>query len=206
MEKIVLIGAGSYCSGVIDSIEKSGEYEILGITDPIVKDNFCGYPILGTDEVLYDVYKKGIRKAHVTVGSVKTPALRKKIVTMAEKIGFELVSIIDPSAIVSTRVVLGKMTYVAKGAIINSNVRIGNYCIINTGSIVEHGCDIEDWVHIAPGSTLAGDIKIGNSSHIGLNSSILQGVTIGSNVVVGIGSTVIRNVDSNKIVYGVVKG
>lgn len=206
MEKIVLIGAGGYCSGVIDSIEKDKKYRIVGITDPISKDEFCGYPVLGTDDVLQEVFNSGVKKAHITVGSVKTPNLRKKLVEMAKNIGFELVTIIDSSSVIASRVKLGEMVYVAKGAIVNSDVEIGNYCMINTGCIIEHGCRIKDWVHVAPGSVIAGDVIIGDSSHIGLNSSILQGIVIGHDVIVGAGSTVIRNVDSNKTVYGVVKG
>ena len=205
-EKIVLIGAGGYCSGVIDSIETSTNFEIFGITDPNVTGSFCGYPILGDDSVLDDVFKKGIKKAHITVGSVASPLLRKKLVKMAETIGFELVSIIDRTALLSSRVKIGKMVYIAKKAVINSFAEIGDYCIINTGCVIEHGCKISNWVHIAPGATLAADITIGDSSHLGLNASVLQGIRIGNNVIVGAGSVVIRDVDDNKTVYGVVKG
>ena len=205
-DKVVLIGAGGYCSGVIDSIETSSDYEIYGITDPNVKGSFCGYPILGDDSVLTDVFNNGVRKAHITVGSVGRPDLRKKLVKMAERIGFELVSIIDITATVSASAKLGKMIYVAKKAIVNSLAEVGDYCIINTASVVEHGCRISNWVHIAPGATLAADIVVGESSHVGLNASILQGITIGRDVIVGAGSTVIRNVSDNKTVYGVVKG
>ena len=205
-EKIVLIGSGGYCSGIIDSIERGNLFSIYGITDPAVRGTFCGYPVLGDDSVLQSVFDSGIKKAFVTIGSVGVPALRKKMVRMAKEIGFELVSVIDPSASVATRANLGEMIYVGKQAVINSFVDIGDFCIINTGSIVEHGSNISDWVHIAPGAVVAGDVVVGDSSHIGLNATVLQGVTIGHDVVVGAGSTVIRNVSDNKTVYGVVKG
>ena len=205
-EQIVLIGAGGYCSGIIDSIETSNQYDIYGITDPVVTGTFCGYPILGNDSVLKDVFDSGIRKAHITVGSVASPSLRKKLIKMAEEIGFELVTIIDKTAVLASRIKLGKMAFIAKRAIINSLATIGDYCIINTAAVIEHGCKIDNWVHIAPGAVLAADISVGHSSHIGLNASIKQGVTIGSNVIVGAGSVVIRDVPNNKIVYGVVKG
>lgn len=206
MKKVVLIGAGGYCSGVIDSLKKMNQYEIAGITDPVKKGTLCGAQILGTDDELERLYCEGIQYAHVTVGSIGDPSLRRKLVKKAKTIGFELISIIDPTSIISEFTTLGEMIYVAKNAVINSNVSIGNYCMINTGCIVEHGCILEDFVHIAPGAVVAGDVHIGENSHVGLNASILQGIHINPNVIIGAGSVVLGDVLSEKTVYGVVKG
>ncbi len=205
MEKVVLIGAGGYCSSVIDSMLCEGRYEIAGITDPIREGLWYGFPILGNDDILPALYDAGIRKAHVTVGSIARPTKRKELVSYAEKIGFEMVSVIDPSSSIAKGVQFGKMIYIGKKAVINSMVSVGDYCMINTGSIVEHGCRIENWVHIAPGSTLAADITIGDSSHVGVGTTILQGIKVGSDTIIGAGSVVIRDVESSQTVYGVVK-
>lgn len=205
MEKIVLLGAGGYCSAVIDSILAEGKYEIVGITDPVRVGTWAGFPILGTDDILPELYKSGIRQAHITVGSIARPTKRKELAQYAEKIGFHMVSVIDPSSNIASGVKLGKMAYVGKRAVINAMAIVGDYCMINTGCIVEHGCRIEDWVHIAPGSVLAADITIGDSSHVGVGSTVLQGIKIGCNTVIGAGSVVIRDVPSDRTVYGVVK-
>lgn len=206
MEKIILLGAGGYCSGVLDSLKKMHMYQVVGITDPISQGNVHGIPIVGNDEILQNIYASGVHNAHITVGTVGNPKVRQKLVKLAQNIGFNLVSIIDPTAILSEYVNYGEMVYIGKKAIINSDVFIGDYCMINTASIVEHGCRLGNFVHIAPGAVIAGDVIIGNNTHIGLNSSILQGIKIEENVIVGAGSTVIRNVTKNKTVYGIVKG
>lgn len=205
MKKLVLIGAGGYCSGIIDSLQDSNEYEIVGITDPTVKGEVYGIPIIGTDSILEELYQSGITCAHISVGSVGDPSLRVNLIIMARKIGFELISIIDGTAVIAKHVLFGAMIYIGKNAVINSNARIGDYCIINTACVVEHGCEIGDFVHIAPASVLAGDVKIGNNSHVGLNTTILQGVEIGHHVIIGAGSVVIRNVCDNQTVVGLVK-
>lgn len=204
MEKIVLIGAGGYFSGVADSIITSSGYDIVGVTDPVRTENMCGIPVLGDDSILEDIYSSGVKGAHITVGCIGNYDVRRRLVEQAKKIGFELVSIVDRSASVSTFVQMGEMTYVAKNAIINSNVTIGNYCIINSGSIVEHGCRLGNYVHIAPGAVLAADVTVGNGTHIGINSSIRQGISIGENVMVGAGSVVLGDVASNRTVYGII--
>lgn len=206
-DKLVLIGAGGYCRGVLDSLLLLDSYEIVGITDPAtpIGTDVYGISVLGTDDILPKLFESGVKKAHITVGSVGNCSLRKKLVEMAENIGFELVTIIDPNAVLAKDVRLGKMVYIGKSATINSDVEIGNYCIINTGSIIEHGCRIGNFVHVAPGSVLVGDIHVGNESHFGLNCSILQGLTIGNRVIVGAGSTVLRNVNDGETVVGIVK-
>lgn len=207
MKRVVLIGGGGYCSGVIDSLSTQNDYEIVGITDPKLPKgtNVCGVNVLGDDSLLPELYEQGVRYAFVTVGSVKTSEYRERIVKMAKAIGFLFISVIDSTAIIAKNVTMGEMVYVGKGAIINNNVRIGNFCIINTGAIVEHGCIIEDYVHIAPGAVLAGDIHIDSRAHIGLNASILQGVEIGPKAIVGAGAIVLRNIRDEEVAVGIVK-
>lgn len=208
-KKMVLIGGGGYCKGVLDSLLNNNlyDYVIVGITDPTEKIGtlISNIPIIGNDDILQTLYDSGVKYAHITVGSVGDCSLRKKLVTKARKIGFELVSIIDASAIIADDVKLGEMIYVGKRAVINANVEIGKYCIINTGSIVEHGCKLGDYVHVAPGAVLVGDITVGCETHLGLNCSILQGLTIGNQVIVGAATTVLRNIEDNEKVVGLVK-
>lgn len=208
--KVVFIGAGGYCKGVLDSFLHNdiySQYEVIGITDPSVipKTLINNISVLGNDSILQDLYNDGVKYAHITVGSVKDCTLRKNLIKMVKEIGFDLISIIDDSAILARDIYLGEMIYVGKGAIINADVRIGDYCIINTGSIIEHGCRLDNYVHIAPGSVLTGDIHVGNETHLGLNCSILQGINIGANAVIGAGSTILRDVNDNERAVGIVK-
>lgn len=207
MEKVILAGSGGFCSAVIDSIKSQGKYEILGILDlPSCQGNeICGIKVIGTDDDLKKFYDLGIKNYFVTVGSIGNYQTRKKLVNMAKKIGFNLISVIDKSANVSEYASLGEMVYVGKNAVINPNTVIGDYTIINTGAIVEHGTSIGEYAHVAPGACLAGDISVGYGTHVGLNASIIQGAKIGNDCMIGMGSVVLRNVNDNEKVYGIVK-
>jgi sugar O-acyltransferase (sialic acid O-acetyltransferase NeuD family) len=119
-----------------------------------------------------------------------------------EKNTANLVSIIHPSAIVSSLSTISSGCFVGAGAIINPDSSIGKACIINTNAVVEHDCEISDAVHISPSSALAGGVKVGDQSWIGLGSFVKQLVNIGSHVVVGMGSVVIRNVPENCTIVG----
>ena len=56
MKKVVLLGAGGYCCGVLDSLKKMPEYQVIGITDPIMTGEVHGIPVLGTDHILPELY------------------------------------------------------------------------------------------------------------------------------------------------------
>ncbi|MBQ9232670.1 MAG: NeuD/PglB/VioB family sugar acetyltransferase [Lachnospiraceae bacterium] len=204
MKRVILIGAGGYFSAVVDSIKTSTEYEIVGVTDPVVKGLQSGVKVIGDDSVLEKVYNDGVKYAFVTVGGVGDYTLRNRLINLACDIGFSFVNVIDKTASIAENVTLGQMVYVGKNAAINPGVTVGDFSIINTAAVVEHGCKIGSYCHIAPAAALAGDITIENHVHIGINATLLQGISIGEGSIVGAGSTVLHNVLPGKKVYGVV--
>ena len=130
-------------------------------------------------------------------------AIRAKLFENVQNSGFEIVSLVHPSAIISPSVTIGKGTVVMPNVVVNAKATIGNGVILNTSCIVEHECVIENFVHISPKVALAGDVKVGKFTHIGIGSNVIQGIIIGKNVIVGGGSMVIRNIDDNQKVVGV---
>ncbi|MDK2801634.1 MAG: hypothetical protein PWQ70_3253 [Clostridiales bacterium] len=204
-EKIVLIGGGGHCKVVSSIILENNDYKIVGISDVESKlgEEINGIKIRYTDEQLEDLFKKGVRNAIVTVGSVGKPSLRIRLFERIKEIGFNIPVIVSKSAIIAEDVVIKEGTVIMPGVIINSGVRIGRNCIINTGAIVDHDCIIGDNVHIAPGVTLSGGVEVGKNSHVGTGSTIIHYIKIGENTVIGAGSVVVKNIPDNVIAFGV---
>jgi UDP-perosamine 4-acetyltransferase len=205
MENIVLIGAGGHCKVIIDIIKSTSSFEIYGITDyaKLKGERVLGFPILGTDDELRNIYKSGVKNAFICVGSVGNGEIRDRIYSLLKVIGFNIPVLIHKSAVVSPYASIGSGTCVMPGAVINSGAVIGENCIINTSSIVEHDCTIGRNSHISPGACVAGGVKVGEGSHIGLGASIIQGVTIGNGVIIGAGSVVIDGIRDNVTAVGV---
>src|SRR5699024_3216679 len=90
-------------------------------------------------------------------------------------------TIIDPSALISSSAKIGTGTFIARNVSVNALADIGADVILNTSSVVEHECVIGDFSHIAPGAVLAGNIKVGKGSFIGANSVLKEGINIGDN-------------------------
>ncbi|MEY8355928.1 acetyltransferase [Lachnospiraceae bacterium 54-53] len=203
-KKIILLGGGGHAKSVMDSIRTLGKYRIAGILDDPEKagSQVLGVKITGSDRDLKDLYKKGIRYAAITVGSVGNTGTRRKLYELCKEAGYELPNIMDKSSLVSGNLRMGEGNFIGKGAVIGSGVVMGNGCIVNTGAILEHGCRLGDFVHIAPGSVLCGNVRIGENTHIGAHSTVIQDISIGNDTVIGAGSLVLKNISPNQLAYG----
>lgn len=208
MKDIILIGGGGHALSVADTIERTGQYNIIGYTD--VCDSQCRYKYLGTDDVLMDYYHNGVQSLAMGIGflgcmSVEPIPLRSRLYEKFIAMGFSFPAIIDPSAVVSEHTTIGDGTFVGKGAIINAEVKLGTLCIVNSGAILDHECEIGSGTHVATGATLCGQVKVGENTLIGAGATILQCKNIGERVIVGAGSTVLRDIVSGEKAYSIVK-
>lgn len=204
MNKIVLIGGGGHCKSVLDALLSNHEYDEIVITDYSIPSGtlIFGCKVVGNDDLLPQLFKDGFSNAFITVGSITSTNLRRKLYTLAIDIGFNLVNIIDNSAIVSNYCKLGKGIFVGKNTVINADVKIGDCAIINTGAIVEHECNIGTFAHISPGAIICGEVSIGDDSHIGAGTMVKQQIEVGKNTLIGVGSVVVKNIPNNVIAFG----
>lgn len=128
--------------------------------------------------------------------------IRAKLFEKVQNSGFEIVSLIHPSAIISQSVTIGKGTVVLPNVVVNAKATICDGVILNSSCVIEHECVIGDFVHISPNVALAGDVKVGNFTHIGIGSNVIQGIIIGNNTIIGAGSIVLKDIDNFKKAYG----
>jgi UDP-perosamine 4-acetyltransferase len=199
MEKLVVLGAGGHARSVIDILLQNGAYHVIGCLSPEAGE-VLGIPVIGGDGGLETCFSKGIRNAFVALGN---NALRDKLFSRAQSIGFNLVNVISPFAIISPRAALGNGICVMAGAVVNVNTIIGDNCIINTRCSIDHDCTIGRSVHIAPGVTLSGSVKVGSGAHIGTGATVIDGITIGEWAYIGGGAAVVKNIPAQMLAYGV---
>lgn len=128
--------------------------------------------------------------------------IREKIYNKLINSGFSVISLIHPSAVISSSATIGEGSVVMAATIVNAEAKVGKGVILNSSCVVEHDCIIEDFVHISPKVALAGDVKVGRLSHIGIGSVAIQGVRIGLKSIVGAGSVIVRDIPSFSKAYG----
>lgn len=202
MEEIILAGFGGHAKSVIDSIEQKQRFRIIGFTDVKPVDSYRGYPYLGTDAVLEQYYRKGIRNAFISVGYLGRGKVRDNLYKQIKSIGYNLPVIIDATAIIANDVKIGEGTFVGKRAVVNSSSEIGKMCIINTGAVIEHDNRIGDFSHVAVKGTLCGSVKLADHCMVGANATIIQNISVGAETLIGAGSVVYRDVSARMKIIG----
>lgn len=203
MEEIILLGTGGHAHSVVDSMEQTGKYSIIGFLD---KEEMQGsfyrdYPVLGVDADMEKYYKEGVRSAFVTVGFMGHGNTRELLYQRLKDVGYKLPNIIDDTAVISKTAKLADGIFVGKNVVINANATIGRMCIINTGSIIEHDCSVGNFSHVAVGGVLCGAAVVGKRTLIGANATLIQHKAVGDYCIIGAGITIRKNVEDNSMVY-----
>lgn len=191
LAKVYIFGYSGHSYVVIESLIALG-YHIAGYFDKREADkNPYQLPYLGdeTKARLNDII--GTAFVFPTIGD---NSIREKIVELFNSHGLRQMTVIDPSALVSSSAIVGSSTYIGKGAIVNALAYIGKGCIINSGATVEHECYIDDYVHIAPSVVLCGNVIVGRNVLIGANAVVKQGISIHTNTTIGAGSVVLKDI------------
>lgn len=193
-QQILLLGSGGHAAACIDVIEQHGGFTVAGLTGTPeeVGRQVLGYSVIGTDSELPALISR-YRNALITVGQIKTAALRMRLFGQLESLRAQLPAIVSPHAYVSRHATLGAGTIVMHGAVVNAGAIVGRNCILNCMSLVEHHAKIGDHCHVATAAIVNGDVAIAAGTFIGSNSEVRQGVRIGEQCVIGMGQRVLKD-------------
>jgi len=178
-EKILLIGGGGHCKSVIDVIEQEDRYTIAGIIDKkeLIGQKVFGYEVIASDDELESLHKL-YTNAVITVGHIKSNAVRVKLFEQLKTVGYTLPIIVSPLAYVSKHSTLGEGTVVMHQALVNAGVRVGKNCIINSKALLEHDSTIEDNCHISTAGVINGGVLVKEDTFFGSNASSKEGIEI----------------------------
>ena len=201
MDKILLIGAGGHARSCIDIIETLGQFKIAGVVEKneSMTNANLRYPIIGTDDDLDNLRKK-YHYALITVGQIKSPAIRIKLFQLLKELDFTLPVIISSKAYVSKHAQIGEGTIIMHGAIVNANAKIGKNCIINNRSLIEHDAIIGNHCHIATGAIINGEVNVADETFIGSGVITKQCISIGNNCIIGAGVVLKSDVNSDQVI------
>ncbi|MFT5824149.1 MAG: UDP-N-acetylbacillosamine N-acetyltransferase [Crocinitomix sp.] len=208
MKNLIIIGTGGHARPVVDIAQSLPAFQSSQLDVACIDTNYSGkdedilgIPVIGGMDKL-NTYSNTDTSIFVAVGDNLE---RKQIVTEVQALGYEISTLIHPTAIISAHSKIGNGSLVCAGAILNPGVEIGEGCIINTGAIIDHETIIGDFAHIAPGVKIAGRAKIGELAFIGIGSVIIDKIKIGAYATVGAASVILDHVSENATVVGLHK-
>jgi sugar O-acyltransferase (sialic acid O-acetyltransferase NeuD family) len=202
--KVALWGAGGHAGVVLDTVRQQGTYEPVAFLEdgsgPREQRSRSGLPILCGREHLARLRSDGVEGMVIAIGGEAT---RVGLATIALDAGFQLCTIVHPSAIISADVRIGAGTVVFAGAVVQTGSEIGNNVVINTCASVDHDCRIGDGGQLAPRVALGGQANVGGLSFVGIGATVINRIVIGRNCVIGAGAVVVRDIPDHSLAYGV---
>ena len=199
-KKLAILGAGGHGKVVADAAELTNDWDEIVFFDDNYpeKSSNSKWPVVGKTESLLNANKE-FNGVIVAIGD-NFQRLNK--MNELEQAGASVVSIVHPSAMISSSATLAPGCVVFAGAVINADAVIGRGCIINSASVVEHDCQLQESVHICPNASLAGNVAVGARSWIGIGSVVKDSISIGCDVTVGAGAVVVNSISSGEMAVG----
>ena len=155
-ENLLIIGAGQYGAVAKETAETTGRFENIAFLD----DN-NRVAIGKTAELEKFVQEYG--NVFVAVG---TPELRLEWIKKAEKLGYEMITLIAPKAYVSPSARLMRGTIVEPCAVVQANTMVGVGCIISSGAVVNHNANLGEGCHIDCNATVVARANVPSKTKV----------------------------------------
>lgn len=199
---VVILGAGGHARVLVEALHDRRVVGHLSRADGEGSAVQALGPRLGSDEAIAELAAAGHGFA-IGIGFVNRSGAERRAELLDGLRDAELVTVVHPSAVVSSTADVGAGTFVGPGAVVGAGARLGRAVIVNSGAVVDHDGDIGDNVHIGPGASLSGGVRVGAGTLIGVGSTVREGIEIGEGVVVGAGAAVVRDLPGGATAVGV---
>ncbi|CAK0746630.1 putative UDP-N-acetylbacillosamine N-acetyltransferase [Gammaproteobacteria bacterium] len=201
---MILLGGGGHAAVLWDILRQTG-VNLLGVVAPGPPASLAlaGLAWLGDDDAVAHYPPSQVSLVN-GVGSVAETTARHAVFERFTADGYEFVSVIHPSAGVSTlEHTAGAGLQVTAGAVIGPHTRLGDNVLINTRAVVEHDCVVGDHCHVASGAVLCGACHLAHAIHVGAGAIVKQGVRVGEHATIAAGAVVVNPVEPYALVAGV---
>jgi len=199
-QRLMLLGAGSFASELADLIGEIPGYSVTAFVESLDRskagERVEELPIVWIDDIAKYV------DSHVGICALGTTQ-RSSFIEQVSARGLRFVTLVHPTAQVSSTSTLGRGTLVSRGSIIAAHTKIGRHVVINRGCLIGHHVEIGAFCTISPGANIAGNTRIGTAVYVGMGAIILNGLRIGDHSVIGAGSVVTKDVPDHVQVVGV---
>lgn len=198
--KLLIFGAGGHARVACQVAERMGQFDEIAFScNGEHPDQLMGHVVFDEERALSGLHNTW-NAAFVAIGD---NAARKSLTSRVSHAGFDLISLIDPSASVSEFAVVSSGSIVCPQAVVNPFAVVGLGGIVNSAAVVEHDCFLGDFVHLSPNVALGGGVQVGDLTWFGIGSCAIDHITIASGVTVGAGACLTKSVRVPGIYVGV---
>lgn len=184
VDALIVLGAGGHGRSVAEAVllSQTSNFKVAGFIDDSwpTKNQVWGIPILGDTSDLHQ-YLSHAKNAIVAIGNNK---LRESLQSRLIEVGFTILTVIHPQAIVSPSAKIGLGCTIMAGAIVGTESQLGDGVIVNSGAVVDHHCEIGDYGHLGVGTAMAGGSRLGKGAWLHAGNAVGYGEVIDDWVVI----------------------
>lgn len=194
---LMILGFGGHARSVADVALDAGVTELLFV-DANARDgeSFQGHRVVRE-------YLDGLPEGWACLPAAGDNQRRQKQCAEISERGWQLATLIAPTATVGAGASIGDGSFVAQHAHVGPMAQVGRGAIINTGAAVEHECVVGEFVHVSVNATLAGRSRLGDFVFLGAGATVIDCVEVGSHTTIGAGGVVVQSIDMPGIYAGV---
>lgn len=179
-KNLFIFGCSGVGKSIIDSITRTKltSYKkiiFVDINTDYKDKSFYGCPIVMQSELTYsDTH------GHDAIFAFYKPEdildRRDEIIVITNRLNLNLVTIIDPTAVISPTAQIGVGCYIAPCVVLDSDSKISDNSIILFHTIISREVQISASCFISASCTIKGGVRIHKSCYIGANSSIVKDI------------------------------
>lgn len=184
-KRVIVIGAGGHGRSMAEAILLLGRDELIGFVDDgaDADSRVWSYPMLGRTDALHTLREH----AHAVVVAIGNNSVREKLHARVREAGFELLSVIHPTAFVSPTAALGAGCAVMAGVVVGTEAQLGEGVIVNCGATVDHHCRVDAFGHLGVNASMAGGSVLGHRAWMQAGSALGYGVQVEEDAVLAPG-------------------
>jgi sugar O-acyltransferase (sialic acid O-acetyltransferase NeuD family) len=200
LEPLIVVGAGGHARTVIGVVLAGEKWSVAGlIVENGAKSNgtVLGVNLLGGLETLPELLAARISKAVVAVGDNNA---RQRLAEELLAAGFELATVVHPSAHIMVAAQLGSGSFVHASSVVGPECSIGRNVIIQPVCVIGHETVVGDTVQFCAGVNIGGKVRIGDRSFFGPGAVVYPGIQIGCDVSIGANTVINRDLSDGSVV------
>ena len=203
MHDIIIIGAGGFGREVYNWAKESfpsKNFKIKGFLskNPSDLDNFnIGVRILG-EESTYDIKEKD--RFIIAIGDIDT---KKLVVANLKKKGAQFLTLIHPTAIISSTAKIGTGAIICPFALVSDHAVLDDFVLMNFYSSCGHDAKVGKYCVLSPYATINGFGILEDEVFLGTHSTVTPNKKIGYRAKISANSVAMHDVSARSLVFGV---
>jgi len=194
---LIILGFGGHARSIADVALSAGITKLI-----FVDKNARPGEVLGEHPVVKDMPNFIPDGWRVLPASGDNERRHQQLLWAADQ-GWQVATLVAPSATIGYAARLGKGVFVAHHVHIGPFAEIGDGCIINTSAVVEHETKIGCYSHVSVNSTVAGRSAVGDHCFIGAGATVIDSLQLCDRVTLGAGACAVKNLDKPGTYVGV---